>query len=106
MSVAAVDAATAVVVTANVPLVAPAATVTLAGTVADVLLLDNVTNAPPVGAAPFSVTVPVAPTPPTTLVGLTDTAVSASGGGGPPARISTTAIAQEPADAGAERPMA
>jgi hypothetical protein len=51
---------TLIVVTVNVVVVAFAATVTLAGTVAaPVLLLDSVTTAPPAGADPFSVTVPV-----------------------------------------------
>ena len=62
---------TELVAAANVALVAPCATVTLAGTVAaDVLLLDSVTCAPPVGAAADNVTVPVDPLPPTTLEGL------------------------------------
>ena len=61
---------TAPVVTVNVAVVAPAATITLAGTCAAVeLLLLNVTVAPPVGAAPLKVTVPVADAPPVTLVG-------------------------------------
>jgi hypothetical protein len=49
--------------------VAPAATVTLPGTVADALLLDKLTAAPPVGAALLSVTVPVEVLPPVTDVG-------------------------------------
>jgi hypothetical protein len=46
----------------NVASVVPAATVTLAGTVARAVTeLVNVTTDPPAGAAAFSVTVPVAP---------------------------------------------
>ena len=61
--------ATAVVVTVKVAVVAPAATVTLAGTVAAALLLDKVTDSPPVGAALPKVTVPVDEVPPVTEVG-------------------------------------
>jgi len=65
-----VDAVTALVLTVNVALLAPAAIVTLAGTVAvDVLLLERETVAPPAGADPLSVTVPVEGDPPVTLVG-------------------------------------
>ena len=70
-----VAAVTPVVATPKFALVAPAATVTLAGTPATVvLLLDSVTTAPPAGAAAVKVTVPVLEAPPTTLVGLTVTA--------------------------------
>jgi hypothetical protein len=63
-------AATGLVVTVNVAVVAFAATATLAGTcAAAVLLLDRVTTAPPVGAGPFNVTVPVEEAPPITEVG-------------------------------------
>ena len=74
-----VDALTAAVVTSNVALVAPAATVTLAGTVATaVLLLDSVTTAPPVGAAIVNVAVPREVLPPATLVGLSAIADNAA----------------------------
>lgn len=69
VTIAEVDAVTAEVVTANVALVAPAAMVALAGTVAAALELVNVTTAPPVGAGAVRVTVPVEVAPPTTLVG-------------------------------------
>jgi hypothetical protein len=66
-----VFAETGVVVMVNVALLAPPAIVTLGGTcAADVLLLCNVTTAPPAGAAPLSVTVPVELFPPKTEVGL------------------------------------
>jgi hypothetical protein len=59
-----------VVVMVNVAVVAPAATVTLAGTwAAAVRLLLSVTTMPPAGAGPFSVTVPVDGFPPWTLLG-------------------------------------
>ena len=58
------------VVTVKVAVVFPAATVTLAGTVATVVeLLERLTTAPPVGAGPLRVTVPVDGFPPFTLVG-------------------------------------
>src|SRR2546422_8741493 len=84
--VAEVDAVTALVVTVNVTLVAPTGTVTLAGTVAAELLLDSVTCAPPSGAGPFSVTVPVelpaAAPPPGTAAGFTPSGESGVEGGG------------------------
>ena len=65
-----VVAVTAPVLTVNVALVAPAATVTLAGVrAAFVLLLDSRICAPPAGAGPLKLTVPVEGLPPTTLVG-------------------------------------
>jgi hypothetical protein len=75
-----VSAATGALVTENVAVVAPEATVTLAGTVAtEVLLLLIVTRAPPPGAGPFSVTVPVDELPPTTEFGLNVTEVTWGG---------------------------
>ncbi len=68
--VTAVDAATAVVFTGNVALAAPAGTVTVEGTLAAPLLLESMTWAPPAGAGPLSVTVPVEDcAPPITVVG-------------------------------------
>ena len=75
--VADVDAVTLTVPIENVALVAPAGTVTLAGTVAAVALLARDTTAPPVGAAEVSVTVPVEAVPPVTLAGLRATALAA-----------------------------
>jgi len=82
--VAVVVAPTALVVTVKVALLAPAATVTVAGVVADALLSDKVTAAPPAGAGPLKVTVPVEELPPVTLAGLNDTVESTGGliGGG------------------------
>ncbi len=71
-------AATGVVATLNVAVVAPAATVTLAGTVADALLDAIETTVPPAGAAVPRVTVPTGELPPTTpfvlRVSVTETA--------------------------------
>src|SRR3979490_3294200 len=67
-----VDVATAVVFTGNVAVVAPAGTVTLEGALAAPLLLESATCAPPVGAGPLNVTVPVEEFPPATLVGFSE----------------------------------
>jgi len=69
--VAVVEAVTVVVVTVNVAVVLPAATVTDDGTDAEVLEAESVTTAPPAGAAAVSLTVPVALVPPFTLAGVT-----------------------------------
>lgn len=75
--VIAVDVATADEVTANDPLVLPAPTVTLDGSVAsDGLLLESDTTVPPDGAALVNVTVPCDVLPPTTLEGLSEMAAS------------------------------
>jgi hypothetical protein len=74
-----VETVTATVVTGNVALVAPAGIVTLAGTVvAVVLLLMRVTTAPPLGAGPLSMTLPVEGDPPLTLVGFSASEDSAA----------------------------
>lgn len=63
-----------VVVTENVFVFVPEATVTEVGTVAaPVLPLESVTTFPPAGAFALSVTVPVDAVPPVTLVGLSET---------------------------------
>jgi hypothetical protein len=63
---------TALVVMPKVALVLPLGTTTVGGVcAAAVLLLDTVTVAPPVGAWPLSVTVPVEAVPPNTLLGFT-----------------------------------
>ena len=69
--------ATPLVVIVKFAVVAPAANVKLAGTCAAVvLLLERVTTAPPVGAAPDNVNVPVDEFPPTTEVGFKVTVLS------------------------------
>ena len=73
--VAVATAETAAVATVNVAVVAPAATLTLAGTVALVLLDLRLTTAPPRGAPELSVTVPVEELPPMTAVGANVTEV-------------------------------
>jgi len=77
-----VDAVTTLVLAVNVALVAPAATLTLAGTRATlVLLLESAICAPPDGAGPLNVTVPVEEFPPTTLVGFRVNELSVTAGG-------------------------
>ena len=69
-TVAEVATRTADVLTVKVALVAPAGTVTLGGTLAAPLSLARVICAPPAGAGPLNVTVPVEDcTPPITLDG-------------------------------------
>jgi hypothetical protein len=73
-----VDAATGLVVTVNVVLVVPSGIVTVAGTFTDASLLEKETTAPPVGAGPFIVTVPVDELPPVKSAGLSATDESAT----------------------------
>ena len=69
--------------TVKVALLLPAATVTLEGKLAALLLLESVTCAPPAGAAPLSVTVPVEDcVPPVTLVGFNVSEETVGRGGG------------------------
>lgn len=67
----------------NGALAFPAVTITLAGTVAAALLLERATDAPPLGANWFSVTVPVVDAPLLTVVGFSVIEYSA-GVPGPP----------------------
>ena len=93
----AVDVATALVLTVNEALVAPAATVTLEGTpAAAVLLLESMTCAPPAGADPLSVTVPVEEFPPVTLVGFSESEESVGGGGGAGMTVSEADLVAPP----------
>ena len=87
-----VDEATALVLTTNVALVAPAAIVTLGGMLAAPLLLESATCAPPVGAAPLSVTVPVEEFPPATLVGFSESEERVGGGGGAGVTVSEAVL--------------
>ena len=76
-----VDAATAVVLIVKVAVVLAAGTVTLEGTLAAALLLESATCAPPAGAGPLSVTVPVDDcVPPVTLVGFNVSEETDTGG--------------------------
>ena len=71
---------TGLVVTVNVAVFAPAATVTLAGTCATLVRLElRVTVKPPAPATPFRVTVPVELVPPITDAGLTLTCDTCKG---------------------------
>jgi len=91
-----VDEATALVLTTNVALVAPAAIVTLGGMLAAPLLLESATCAPPVGAAPLSVTVPVEEFPPATLVGFSESEERVGGGGGAGVTVSEAVLVAPP----------
>jgi hypothetical protein len=82
-----VDVAKELVFTAKVVLLAPPGMLTLAGTVAAaVLLLERVTTTPEDGAAALNVTVPWDVFPPTTLLGLSVTALT-------PAAAATVSVA-------------
>ena len=71
------------VFTVKFALLLPAGTVTLEGTLAAPLLLESVTCAPPAGAGPLNVTVPVEDCrPPTTLVGFNVSEETVGRGGG------------------------
>ncbi len=78
-----VEAVTTRVVTVKAALVTPAGMVTLTGAVATVVsLLERETRAPPLGAGPLSVTLPVEGDPPLTLVGFSVSEVRVGPDGG------------------------
>ena len=78
-----VDVATALVLIVKFALLLPAGTVTLEETLAAPLLLESVTCAPPAGAGPLNVTVPVDDcVPPVTLVGFNVSEETVGRGGG------------------------
>ena len=70
------DAATGVVAIGNVAELAPALTITLAGTVAEAVSLPRAIVAPPAGAGAVRLTVPVEFCPPVTTEGLAVTELS------------------------------
>jgi hypothetical protein len=67
--------------------IAPSGTVTLAGTLAALLLLDNVTTAPPAGASPLNVSVACEVWPPITSVGFSSSEARVGRDGGPPPSV-------------------
>jgi hypothetical protein len=83
VKVATVEELTVPAVTVNVTEVEPAGTVTLAGTLTAVVVLEleSVTTAPPVPAAAVKLTVPVPVWPLTIVLGLTETPLSAADSG-------------------------
>jgi len=99
--VAEVEMRTTDVLTMKVALVAPAGTITLEGTLAAaVLLLESVTCAPPAGAGPLSVTVPVEDcAPPVTLVGFNVNEEREGAGGGAGVTVSEAVLVMPAWDA-------
>src|SRR5438309_7107040 len=93
-----VDAVTALVLTVKVVLVAPAGMIALEGTLAaPVLLLESATCAPPAGAGPLSVTVPVEDCiPPTTLVGISESEERVGAGGAAGVTVSEADLVEPP----------
>ena len=92
-----VDAVTTLVLTVKVAVVAPAGTATLEGMLAAALLLESATCAPPVGAGPLNVTVPVEDcTPPIKLVGFSVSEESVGAGGGAGVTVSEADLVTPP----------
>jgi hypothetical protein len=74
------EAETAVVAIVNWAELLPALTVTVAGRVVAPLLSERATTIPPAGAGAERVTIPVELVPPVTVVGLSESPLSATGG--------------------------
>ena len=92
-----VDDDTELVFTVKVALVLPPETVTLNGTLATfVSLLDRLTTAPPLGAGPLRVTVPVEEFPPGTVDGLRVSDVTVGRGGGVTLSVSVVVLLKPP----------
>src|SRR5436853_56963 len=93
-----VDAATALVLTVNVALVAPAGTVTVEATVAaPVLLVESVTCAPAAGAGPLTLVAYMTLfRSPITVAGLSVSEASVGGGGGARVTVSEAVLATPP----------
>jgi hypothetical protein len=88
---------TADVLTLKLVLLAPAGTITLEGTLAAPLLLESMTCAPPAGAGPLKVTVPVENCrPPITLEGFSVNEERVSGGGGVGITVSEAVLVAPP----------
>ena len=91
---------TLLVAALNVPFVRPWGTVTVAGRVTALLLLDNVTTIPPLADGPVKVTVPAAVPPPVTVVGLKATEASVGAAilsvadSAPPPNVAVTVAAE------------
>jgi hypothetical protein len=95
--VAEVEIRTTDVLTLNVALLAPAGTITLEGTLAAPLLLESMTCAPPAGAGPLNVTVPVENCkPPITLEGFSFNEDRVTGGGGVGVTVSEADLVTPP----------
>jgi len=95
--VAEVTMRTADVLTVKVALLVPAGTITLKGTLAAPLLLESMTCAPPAGAGPVKVTVPVENcTPPITLEGLSVNEDRVGSGGGAGVTVSEADLVAPP----------
>ena len=92
-----VETSTIEVLTVKDAVLAPAGTTTLEGTRAAPLLLKSATTAPPEGAGPLNVTVPVEDcVPPTPLVGFSVSEESVGAGGGTGITVSKADLVAPP----------